>query len=570
MYHLYEVVFESRTMWLKVQAPGDPFHQDPASPMLEARFGGVTVSDHEPSFAMPFRLSERCEWIHNWHAIAEGLPPSWDDHKFRLAEGPYPWCETLSDGCDCYAMKGRLDATYCADFGLSDEADRRAARSQNAWHLNYIRGLEQSVSNGDQTRRRENARRAQGDVLQEVPSAVPAGGGQVASAAVLERILSDVVSRLNRLATQRFYCQVERRYHPCSEETKRKVIADAVGTVGSLARMDGEARRVVAASMDAILGHWLQLHQSKECADKVVRGEPDIPALLYKYVSRDLIGKGAPNSLRATQLQALNDVMECNVVAMSSSDDVDSLTFLALLQSKLGEHLGITVSWDELLERAVSYADPRLSTFIQDYLNPLVGVVSFSTDPLVPTMWAHYARNTGIVVGYDTDVLRSMGFALRPVIYSEMAPTYQPTRDDIIRLSFADRERLEEQARMGEIPNSWRVIADSDLAEMGAGWKALCPILFIKGTSWVYEREIRLLVDLERVRDTGKIHDGCPIKVIDPPPEAIREICHGENTRDEDVQRAVELARGGNKKGLLIQRVSAHAFRMQRTVGSRY
>ena len=106
MLHLYEVVFESSSMWLKVQVSGDTLYPNPALLMLETRFGGVTVHNHEPSFAIPFRLSEHHEWIHNWEAITDRLPPGWDDHKFRLAEGPYPWCETLSDGCDCHAMKG--------------------------------------------------------------------------------------------------------------------------------------------------------------------------------------------------------------------------------------------------------------------------------------------------------------------------------------------------------------------------------------------------------------------------------------------------------------------------------
>ena len=570
MYHLYEVVFESSSMWLKVQVPGDSLRQNPALPMLEVRFGGMTIDNHEPSFAIPFRLSERHEWIHNWEAITDRLPNGWDDHEFRLAEGPYQWCETLSDGCDCHAMKGRLDVTYCADLGLSDETDRRVAKSQNAWHLNYIRGLEQAVANRDQTRRQENARRAGGNAVQEMPVAAATGGVRRVSDTELGRMLSDAVNKVNRLVSQRFYCQVEGRYHPCSEQTKQKLIADAVGTIGSLARMDDGGRLVAATNMDGILDHLLRVHQSNECADKVVRGEPYIPDVLYKYIPRELIGNGAPNSLRATQLRALNDDMECSVETMDGNDDIDSLAFLALVQSKLGEHLGIAASWEDLLTRAVSYGDLRLSTFIQDYLSPLVGVVSFSTDPLVPTMWAHYARNTGIVLGYDTDTLRSMGFALRPVLYSEIAPMYQPTRDDIIRLRFADRERLEEQARMGETPNSRRVITDANLAEMGGGLRSLSPLLFVKGTSWSYEKEVRLLVDLEQARDTGKVHDGWPIKVIDLPPEAIKEICRGENTRDDDVTRAVELARGENKKGLLVQRVSAHAFRIQRTIGSRY
>ena len=256
---------------------------------------------------------------------------------------------------------------------------------------------------------------------------------------------------------------------------------------------------------------------------------------------------------------------------MKTDDQMETLQFLALVQSKLGEHLGITPEWEDLLRRSVSYGDLRLSTFIQDYLTPHVGVVSLTTDPLVPTMWAHYSRNTGIVVGYDTETLRSMGFALRPMLYSEMAPTYRPASDNNIQMSFFDRERLQEQIRQGATPNSFSVIATANMAEIGAGWKSLSPLLFVKGTSWSYEKEVRLLVDLDNTRDTGKKDENCwPVKVIDLPPEAIREIHRGDNTRDADVARAVEVARGDNKKGLLVQRVSAHAFRIQRTVGSRY
>ena len=202
---------------------------------------------------MPFRLSERCEWIHNWDAIAEGLPLAGTITSSGLLK-----VHTL--GARRYqmvaiAMQCRegltLHTVLISDFRMR-RIDERLGPERVAFELHSWVG---TICLKPRSNAQEgNARRAQGDVLQEVPSAVPAGGGQVASAAVLERILSDVVSRLNRLATQRFYCQVERRYHPYSEETNGKVIADAVGTVGSLARMDGEARRVVAASMDAILG----------------------------------------------------------------------------------------------------------------------------------------------------------------------------------------------------------------------------------------------------------------------------------------------------------------------------
>ena len=590
MYHLYEVVFENQSMWLKVQTSGDPERDMPAYPMLQARFGGTTIDRYEPSFSLPFRLSERTEHIFNWDEIKDSLPTGWDDHEFRLVEGPYAWCDTgakpdpsvageewpyawsntLPDGCSCHASKGRLDATCCSDFGLLEETDRRASRSQNAWHLNYIRDLEKSIANRDQTRRRENDRRAPAPPLQEVGASV---SRHIESPAMDEIATAPAaaVNRVNRLAAQRYYCQIEGRYHPCSEQVKLKLMADAVGLADQLGRLPQETRQDVTASVDAILARWREQHQSNECAEKVVRGQPEIPEILYKYIPKDRIGAGAPDSLRATQLRALNDDMECNITTMNTDDQMNTLQFLALVQSKIGEHLGITPEWEDLLMRSLRYGDLQLSTFIQNYLTPHVGVVSFSTDPLVPTMWAHYARNTGIVVGYDTEALRNLGFALRPMLYSEMAPSYRPASDNTIQLSFFDRQRLQEQIRQGETPNSFSVVATANLAEMGAGWKSLSQLLFVKGTSWSYEKEMRLLVDLDNTRDTGKKDENCwPVKVIDVPPEAIREIHRRDNTQDADVARAVEAARGDNKKGLLVQRVSAHAFRIQRTVGSRY
>ena len=220
--------------------------------------------------------------------------------------------------------------------------------------------------------------------------------------------------------------------------------------------------------------------------------------------------------------------------------------------------MGIVVTWEELLTRSMRYGDLRLSTFIQEYLNSLVGVVSFSTDILVPTMWAHYARNTGIVVGYDTEALRALGFELRPVVYSELAPTYQPSEGEAIRLDFVNREYMEREFRAGRSTEGTRLLTRTDFAEFGTGWKALSRLLLVKGISWAYEKEVRLLVDLKQARDTGKKDsNGWPIKVIDPPLEAIKEIYSGANTRDADVERAVQVVRGENKKGLFVGHVSS-------------
>ena len=300
-------------------------------------------------------------------------------------------------------------------------------------------------------------------------------------------------------------------------------------------------------------------------------GDADIPHTLYKYIPKELIGKGAPNSLRATQLLALNDDMECNVITMKSRREEDTLAFLTTVQSSMEEYLGIAVPWEKLLERSLRYGDLRLSTFIQEYLNPLVGVVSFSTDILVPTMWAHYARNTGIVVGYDTEALRTLGFELRPVIYSELAPTYYPKEGNAIRLDFVDREHIERELRDGRNREGFPILASTNLAEFGADWKSLSRLLLVKGMPWAYEKEVRLLVDLEQARYISKEDEnGERIKVIEPPPESIKEVYGGANTRAADVERAVQIARGENKKGLFVGNVSSHAFRIQKTGGSRY
>ena len=284
-----------------------------------------------------------------------------------------------------------------------------------------------------------------------------------------------------------------------------------------------------------------------------------------------LIGEGPPRNLRATQLLALNDDMECNVITMKSHGQEDTLAFLAMVQSKLEGHLGIEVPWEELLTRSLRYADVRLSSFIQEYLNPLVGVVSFSTDILVPTMWAHYARNTGIVVGYDTAALSALGFELRPVVYSELAPIYEPQKDETVRLNYVDREHMERELRAGQKREGTRILVSTNLAEFGTDWKSLARLLLVKGMSWAYEKEVRLLVDLEQASDIGKEDtNGWPIRVIEPPPEAIREIYGGANTRDADVDLAVQVARGENKKGLFVGQVTSHAFRIQKTGGSKY
>lgn len=568
-WHLYEVVISNPRLWLKIQTSHSSLKN--SAVFFEARFNGTnytTVDGHRP--VTPFRLSESSQHITNWASIVDRLPVGWNDDKFHIQGPPYPWCETLLDDCDCHGAKGRLDTAYCSDFGLHEETDKRASKSQNVRYIKYIQGMEEAITSRDDSQRKKRLQREQRS---------PPQGGILISANPTETgkdymgvigLPPHVINTVNRLVAQGLYCTIHGQHHAYGDQAIRQTLASLTGASVQMSTWDEAARTLASSKMGDIAAHWLQANQSKECAQRSVWGDADIPNILYKYIPKEHIGNGAPESLRTTQLLALNDDMECNVITMKSRED-NSLTWLTLVQSEMERHLGIKVPWEELLTQTMGYGDLRLSAFIQEYLNPLVGVVSFSTDILAPTMWAHYARNTGIVVGYDTEALRAVGFELRPVVYSEIAPTYQPSKGDAIRLDFVNRKDLERDLRAGRNRKGLPILASTKLTAFGEGWKSLSRLLFVKGISWAYEKEVRLLVDLEQARDTGK--EDCndwPIKVIDPPPEAIREIYHGENTLKTDVERAIQVARGENRSGLFVGHVSSHAFRMQKTFGVRH
>ena len=282
-------------------------------------------------------------------------------------------------------MRGRLDEAFCSDFGLHDEVDKRAGKTENVRHQQYIRGMEERIAGFDEARREERRRRRQ-------PS--PPRGAVLVATKPDERgrepervagLPAEAIELVNRVVAQGLYCSIHGSHHAYDEQAIRNTLASLAAAYAQVSSWEGEDRALAMSRMGDIAAHWLQMHQSEECARKSVWGDVELPDILYKYVPRELSGVGAPNSLRATQLFALNDDMECNVTTMKGSEQEDTLEFLALVQSKLEGHLGVAVPWQELLTRSLSYGDLRLSTFIQEYLNPLVGVVSFSTDILVPT-----------------------------------------------------------------------------------------------------------------------------------------------------------------------------------------
>ena len=291
----------------------------------------------------------------------------------------------------------------------------------------------------------------------------------------------------------------------------------------------------------------------------------NIPSIVYKYVPIDLVGEDKfPISLRATQPLALNDVMEANVTTMKNDRRMDRAAWGANLSADF-ERVGFPLPREELEKRLNLYGDPRISTAIQDYLAEHLGVVSLSADPLIETMWAHYAGKSGFVVGYDTATLREFGIELRRVLYLELAPFYEPFKDDKVRLHFIDEKRRRQKIEQGDTSPGIPVLHDSPaLVKLSRDWKTLSGLLFIKGKAWEYEKEVRLTVSLEKTRDIDKKDPaGWPIRVIDAPPEAVREVYVGFNTPRDAIGEMRRLI--GDDGSCLLKHTSSHAYRMEVT-----
>ena len=379
---------------------------------------------------------------------------------------------------------------------------------------------------------------------------------------------TDVVEATAKMG---FHCQVEGYHHAYSDQAKRLASLYVEKLRSEMPTSNERDRRAMLSQIGSFAALQLRSIQSRECAAKLVEGKTGIPSVLYKYIPMKRIGNGAPRSLRATQPSALNDVMECSIGPMGGTG-ADASRYRAVVGAKLREYLGVTMSEGELAKLwMTSNGDMELSGFIREHLDSRVGVVSLSRNALVPTMWAHYAQTTGVVAGYDTEALTKLGFDLRSVIYLEIAPVYQPTRDDVVQAEFVDRESMERNAAAGKVVLGRRILCSVDLTTLSPDWKSWARLLFVKGIEWAYEQEVRLLVGLQQTRDTKKTDEyHQPIKVIDVPPEAIREIYRGPRTSRADMARAIKEARGENVKGLYERGTSFRNFRIRNTGGSRH
>ncbi len=225
--HLYEVVICNSIVWMKIQASFQS--PDQLVEFFQRRLTrqvGMRVDYY--NLDAPFKASILIDNLANWASVVDQLPAGWDRDEYRFDGEPYPWCETLSDGCDCHASRGRLDLMYCADFGLHKESDRRARKSKNAHYRYDVEWLETAIVNADKhhkNRATSPPPPPQGTVLISPNPGldlthVPAGLFRIARSAV------------DPLANLGMYCSIHKRRHAYSNSVIQMTLSSVVSALG--------------------------------------------------------------------------------------------------------------------------------------------------------------------------------------------------------------------------------------------------------------------------------------------------------------------------------------------------
>ena len=145
-------------MWMKIQSPCLSVEQ--AMACFGAVFGGEDPDPSVPvrpyrTFDIPFMLSECTENIANWDSVRDSLPQGWDEHEFRLVGQPYPWCQTLAEGCECHGSEDELSAAYSSDFGLAGDVEQRASKSPNVRYAENLKQWEERAAAKERSSREQ-------------------------------------------------------------------------------------------------------------------------------------------------------------------------------------------------------------------------------------------------------------------------------------------------------------------------------------------------------------------------------------------------------------------------------
>ena len=244
----------------------------------------------------------------------------------------------------------------------------------------------------------------------------------------------------------------------------------------------------------------------------------DSTPVIYKYVTSERVLTCLPEvgdgTLRATQPSALNDPFECAVNKVFIEDNEEEAD--AELSKMLTRLYPINpVSEEDIAKAKVSNGSHFLRELLSRQLSRRCGIVSFASDPRHLLMWAHYTLDgSGFVIGYDMTYLIRLGGGegrLRPVSYGP-----KPILID-----------------------GYPMLTEDNLS----------PLLSYKNDHWKYEKEWRLIVDLNETIGTGHSdRHGQPINLLRIPNEAVVSVYYTERTPGEVVESVENRLKDPNNR----------------------
>lgn len=230
--------------------------------------------------------------------------------------------------------------------------------------------------------------------------------------------------------------------------------------------------------------------------------------ILYKYVTArralTCIPEVGDGTLRATQPAALNDPFECAVsTRYNFADESEENRQLARILTKINKNKPIVAQ--DVRRARREYGSLFTRQLVTEQVSTRFGIVSFTTQPRKTLMWSHYTTDgSGFVIGYSLEELRKLTGPkgnLRSVVY-----------------------RDKPGAIIDPIVLAW---PESNLPAL----------LSMKSNHWSYEKEWRLIVELNRTIGTGeKDHHGLPINLVRVPNEAVVSVYFTERTPPDSVK----------------------------------
>ena len=243
---------------------------------------------------------------------------------------------------------------------------------------------------------------------------------------------------------------------------------------------------------------------------------------LYKYVPADRVLNCLPKigagTLRATPPSALNDPFECAVrFAFVEPDERRSNEQWARVLTTI--NCTTPIGPTDVADARKEYGTLFARELVVQQISRRLGIVSFSEDHLNPLLWSHYTIDgSGFVIGYDKHQLEALTKAphgLNPIVYSD------------------------------------RLVIIREYGIPGHTDSNLDLLLSMKSAHWDYEKEWRLIVELQDTIGTGNNdRRGQPINLVSIPNEAVVNVFYTERTSVETVDEvSCRLSDPNNRYG---------------------